>query len=227
MQKEQSAALRTALRQGRPRLFVPSLGQIIDPIVPPSGLALLNPKKLWVRLRSWFTSTMSMWYIRSQLRKEEYPRPFFFLSRWTKEALDSYRSLCEARARSNKRILHTLVTDEFYTVLSERQLKPSNNMTTEWDIKGLKAKVLSLRMVAIQSPDAKFAQMLVRFTSQQTFKVLDKKGTLVAGSASPVPVTEYYVLERPLQDIKIFSWKFMGKLDPTYKDPLIKPLLEQ
>jgi hypothetical protein len=30
-----------------------------------------------------------------------------------------------------------------------------------------------------------------------------------------------------LQDIHLFDWKFMGKLDPSHKEPLAKPLLEQ
>lgn len=76
-----------------------------------------------------------------------------------------------------------------------------------------------------------------------------KQGALVAGSASPVPMTEYYVLERPLnvrslpcflcphsfawwissfwaQDAHLFRWKFLGKLDADHKEPLSKPLIE-
>lgn len=74
-------------------MFVASLGQIADPVVPPSvpycndlpppsalgltaspclqGVALFNPSALWVRVRSMLRSVYSMWQIRKHLKKEK------------------------------------------------------------------------------------------------------------------------------------------------------------
>lgn len=212
----------------KPRVFIPSLGQIADPAVPPSGLDLLHPQKLWARLLSALRNFASLWQIRKLLKKEKYATSaWFVVGRWTAEAAKHYHSLCEARANGNVQTLRTLTTDEFFDVMKGSILEPSPKLKREWSAQDVRAKVLALRMVALQEPDVKFAQMLIRFTSQQTFKITNSKGALIAGSESATPMTEYYVLERPLQDIHLFEWKFMGKLDPTHKEPLTKPLLEQ
>jgi hypothetical protein len=212
----------------KPRIFVASLGQIADPTIPPSGAELLNPKKLWARLLSVVRNYASLFQVRKLLKKEKYPTSaWLIVGRWTAEAADHYRAFCEARANGNTQALRKLATDEFYDVLKGSVIEPSNKLKREWESKDLRVKVLALRMVMLQEPDVKFAQILFRFTSQQKFKITDSKGALVAGSDTAVPVTEYYVLERPLQDIHLFEWRFMGKLDPNHKEALAKPLLEQ
>lgn len=210
-----------------PRIFVPSVGQIADPLVPPSGLALLNPANLWKRLRSFLQDSGSIWQIRSHLKKEPHWKGFFFLGKWTAEAIDNYQRFCGARARSDKKALKELTTDNFFDVLKGTIIPTSNTLTREWRAENVRAKVLALRMVELKQPPAKFAQVLIRFTSQQVLKVKNAKGILVAGSESPISLTEYYVLERPLQDVHLFKWKFLGKLDPANKEPLAKPMLEQ
>lgn len=212
----------------KPRIFVASLGQIADPAIPPSGAELLNPKKLWARLMSSMRNYASLWQVRKLLKKEKYPTSaWLIVGRWTAEAANQYRAFCEARANGNKQALQKLTTDEFFDVVKGSLIDPASKLKREWQSQDLRVKVLALRMVMLQEPDVKFVQMLFRFTSQQKLKITDSKGALIAGSDSAVPVTEYYVLERPLQDIHLFDWKFMGKLDPSHKEPLAKPLLEQ
>lgn len=88
-------------------------------------------------------------------------------------------------------------------MIKKNIVTPVNQLKREWDIKDLRAKVLSLRMVAIQvhelqrstcpalglipssqEPDAKFVQILCRFTSQQTFKLTDTKVSTIAVPAA-------------------------------------------
>jgi len=207
-------------------VYVASLGQMADPVVPPSGWELLNPMKLWKRIVSGTRNINTIFFVRRQLKNEKSKLGWSWLGPWTREAVQQYLQFCQARGMGDTRALKYLTTDEYYKDVKRKVLPAKNNdLKREWDAKDLKVKVLYLRMVGLQEPDAKFAQILFRFTSQQKLKITDKTGALVAGSDVRVPVKEYFVLERPLQDIHLFKWKFIGKLDPDNTFSQAKPML--
>lgn len=85
-------------------------------------------------------------------------------------------------------------------------------------------KVVHATVDPMMDPSNKFAQVTVRFHSQQTLAIYDRFGRLVAGSESVVKdVLEYVVFENYITN-QYGIWRIHGKIIPEWLTPTMESI---
>lgn len=149
------------------------------------------------------------------LRKIRSYLPEFEPSHWVSEGQRIYEETNKALAERDLPRLYDLVTEKCLPeMLFNVQFK-----TIRWNlIKSLEPP----RVVHVRHEEAGegnvFAQLTVRFHTQQTLAVYDKFGRLVHGSEAIIKdVLEYVVFEYQLTN-QYASWRIHGKIIPKWNE---------
>jgi predicted lipid-binding transport protein (Tim44 family) len=86
------------------------------------------------------------------------------------------------------------------------------NLKGNWDGQISKVEVEKLRMAQLEHERVyEFAQIMVRFTGTQSLTLTTKDGAVVPNSDQIRKLDEYWIFERPLQNIAGSSWRLQGR----------------
>lgn len=131
------------------------------------------------------------------------------------DALDIYIRAHEALANHDLKILHALVTDWCLP----KMLFSTDLKTIKWKyVKSIDLPRVS--NVKIQDQDGMaFAQITVRFHSQQLLAIYDRFGRLIHGSETILKdVIDYVVFENRISSMH-GVWRIHGKIVPEWSKP--------
>jgi large subunit ribosomal protein L45 len=149
------------------------------------------------------------------LRKIRSYLPAFEPSEWVSEAQDTYQASHQALVDRDLDKLYSLATEK---ALPEMLCNVANK-TIRWQLlRSLEpARVVHVRTEEI-GQGMVFAQLTVRFHTQQTLAVFDRFGRLMHGSEAIVKdVLDYVVFERSLSD-QYGQWRIHAKLIPEWNE---------
>nr|CAH7719246.1 unnamed protein product [Callosobruchus chinensis] len=193
--------------------FIHSTGSIFEPYVPPEGDGKISPitaQGAMQSLRFLEKKTKTMMAIR-KLRQyeEEFDTPDFCL-----EASKIYIKMHNLLAEKNK--------DDLIEVVTERAMPEVihniENKTIRWRyIKDIELpRVVHARCTHIITNDNMFAQLTVRFHTQQSLAVYDRFGRLMYGSEILAKdVLEYVVFEKHISNT-YGTWRIHAKIIPDW-----------
>lgn len=195
------------------QFFMASTGAVFDPYVPPEGdgrSSLLSKEGAKERMSLVTGKGKSLMATRKLKKYDE----DFSNQGFIDLAQDIYIKAHEALAKKEEKRLHELATEKLYPEMVHN----TESKTIHWDfIKSLEpARIVHIRVVDILSKENKFAQITVRFHSQQILAVYDRFGRLIHGS--PVvakDVLEYVVFEKHLSSI-YGTWRMHTKIIPDW-----------
>jgi len=193
-------------------IYVGDSTRIMDDYVPPEGdgkQTFISKEGVGQRVDKVKDSGKGRWALRKVRRYIDTfdPHDFAF-----KEALDIYKKAHEALADNDMDTLYTLVTE---TCLP--------NMLFNADLKTIKWKYVKSiedpRCVSVKCEDQDgiaFAQVTVRFHSQQILAIYDRFGRLIHGSEAILKdVLEFIVFENRVSSLN-GTWKIHGKIQPDW-----------
>lgn len=192
------------------RVHLSSPGIIADPYIPPaempSILSVAGWKGRYEKWRAAFVAAVSLGRIKRKL-------PTFAQGEFKQEAEDMYVQMTAGFAKGDKSVLRTLVTEKVYTEMKSALKRRRPGETQMWKLVSMDAVTIQhMRAFALNKKDNEWAQVTIKFSSQQTLAVYDKAKRLTMGHPSrPRSITEYVVFERPL-DSPFATWRVCGRL---------------
>ncbi|KAF5404741.1 Mitochondrial ribosomal protein L45 [Paragonimus heterotremus] len=217
---ESPAALRARLRRNGmlpPLIFQDSpinighSGQVTDPYVPPDGdgrASLLSLKRATSELEDLLKKGKSY---RETLKIRKY-EPTFDPKTFVNEAEAIYKEAQELLQRftDNESRLFELVTEKAFAEMTNGL----RFRTLRWQfIASIEPpRVVRIRTQEMLTKDNLFAQVTVRFHTQQVLAIFDRFGRLLFGNPTiPVDVLEYVVLEKHITD-EYGRWRVHAKI---------------
>ncbi|XP_012224429.1 large ribosomal subunit protein mL45 [Linepithema humile] len=141
----------------------------------------------------------------------------FKTSYFVEEALEIYQKAHEALAAKNRKKLLEYVTETAYPKITHNMM----NKTIHWKfLESLEpARVVHARTTDVISKENIFAQLTVRFHTQQMLAIYDRFGRLIQGSEIlRKDVLEYIVFERHMAN-EYGTWRIHGKIIPSWMTP--------
>ncbi|MCL4130272.1 UNVERIFIED_CONTAM: hypothetical protein GTU68_021211 [Idotea baltica] len=140
----------------------------------------------------------------------------FDLKDFAGEALDIYVKLHEALVKYDEAALHALATEKAFPLV----IAAAKGKTLRWAFHGSlePPRAVLARQTHIVTKDNIFAQVTVRFLTQQTLAVYDRFGRLVHGSEHVLrDVLEYVVFEKHVSNV-YGTWRVHHKIVPPWMD---------
>ncbi|XP_050510622.1 probable 39S ribosomal protein L45, mitochondrial [Diabrotica virgifera virgifera] len=196
--------------------FIHSTGAIFEPYVPPEGDGKVSPVSKQGAMQSvqfLQKKTTTMMAIRKVRQfEEEFDTPQF-----CKDAEKIYIKMHEILASDDKENLIDYVTERAYPEVTHN----IKNKTLRWKyIKELELpRVVQARCTDVVSKENIFAQITVRFHTQQTLAIYDRFGRLMHGSEIIAKdVLEYVVFEKHLAN-QYGTWRVHAKIIPDWLPP--------
>ncbi|XP_076039577.1 mitochondrial ribosomal protein L45 isoform X2 [Oratosquilla oratoria] len=136
---------------------------------------------------------------------------------FVEEAQDIYIQAHEALAKFDKARLHELVTERAYPLVTHQAYRK----TIHWQfLKSLEPpRLMHARSTHVVTKENVFAQITVRFHTQQLLAVYDRFGRLIHGSEVVArDVLEYVVFEKHLANT-YGVWRIHDKIIPDWMPP--------
>nr|CAG4635058.1 EOG090X0DDP [Alona affinis] len=201
--------------QERP-VFISSTGSTFEPYVPPEGdgkhskLSKAGAKQSLEMVSKTSASMMAIRKIRKF--EEDFKKNIF-----VEQAQEIYIEAHTALAKKDEDTLHQYVTELCYPIMTQ----DLEMCTVRWQfLKSLEPpQVVHARCTDIISKDNVFAQVTVRFHTQQILAVYDRFGRLMYGSeVIAKDVLEYVVFEKHLANM-YGSWRIHEKIIPDWMPP--------
>ncbi|KAJ8924419.1 hypothetical protein NQ315_007215 [Exocentrus adspersus] len=198
------------------QFFIHSTGAVFEPYVPPEGDGKVSPVSKQGAMQSiqfLQKKSKTMMAIR-KLRQfeEEFDTPDF-----CKEATKIYIKMHEMMAANDKDNIIQVVTERAYPEV----MNNIENKTIHWKyIKDIELpRVVHARCTDIITKENIFAQMTVRFHTQQILAVYDRFGRLMHGSEIIAKdVLEYVVFEKHIAN-QYGTWRVHAKIIPDWLPP--------
>lgn len=183
-----------------------STGQLIDPYDPPDGDGKFSFTKGNIK-KSLTTPVMKLLH----LQKIKSMDIEFDKATFAQIALEKYKKAHEAMMRRDEEDLCRYVTPVVYALM----LKNAERKTIRWEYLG---SIEEPRMVKTcmgeEDTVSVFAQITVRFHSEQKLAIYDRFGRLIQGSEIlRKDVLEYVVFEKNLA-LRYCPWRIAGKIMP-------------
>ncbi|KYM99094.1 PREDICTED: probable 39S ribosomal protein L45, mitochondrial [Cyphomyrmex costatus] len=141
----------------------------------------------------------------------------FKTSIFLEEALDIYQKAHEALASKNEEEIIKYVTELVYPKITHNIM----NKTIHWKfLESLEpARLVHARNTDVITKENVFAQLTVRFHTQQVLAIYDRFGRLIQGSEIlRKDVLEYIVFEKHLAN-EYGVWRIHGKIIPSWMTP--------
>lgn len=195
--------------------YIGSTGGTFEPYVPPEGDGKVSTVKGVTKAKLEFLekkgkSMMAIRKIRSY--EEDFEPPEF-----AEKAQEIYLKAHETMVRKNKYELRQLITERAYPEMMHN----IRDKTIRWKfIKSLELPyVIHARCTEVISKENIFAQVTVRFHTQQTLAIYDRFGRLMHGSEIIAKdVLEYVVFEKQLAN-EYGTWRLHDKIIPSWAPP--------
>ncbi|XP_050430993.1 probable 39S ribosomal protein L45, mitochondrial [Adelges cooleyi] len=197
--------------------FINNTGAIIEPYVPPEGDGKISPistagakQKLELLKKKKDT-----WQAIRKIRQNE--EDFELYPEFIALAQDIYIKAHQVMADKDKKNLLKYVTEKAYVEM----VNNIDSKTLRWSfIKSIEpARVVHARVTDIVTQDNLFAQLTVRFHTQQTLSIFDRFGRLIFGSdVIAKDVLEYVVFEKHIVN-QYGVWRIHGKIIPDWMPP--------
>jgi len=194
-------------------VFISSTSGIFEPYVPPEGdgkLSALSLGRAKQGMEFLTKKSKSMLAVRKIRSFDDDFDPKMF----PQECQDIYMKAHEALAKKDYDTLHTCATEFSFPIMTDDTRK----CTLRWQfIKSLEApRVVHARCTEVITKDNIFAQVTVRFHTQQTLAVYDRFGRLMHGSeVIAKDVLEYVVFEKHLSNL-YGMWRIHEKVIPQW-----------
>ncbi|KAL7061728.1 hypothetical protein AAHC03_01037 [Spirometra sp. Aus1] len=207
--------------QDRP-INITHSGRIFDEYVPPEGdgkTSLLSTEGLTEKKDLLSKKAKSM----RAMRRISKHQPTFSTAAFPSEADAIYKeaNLLLPRYFDNESRLLELLTEKAFVEMTDGlRLR-----TLHWQFKGSlePPRVVSMRTEEAIGKDNIFAQVTVRFLTQQVLAIYDRFGRLLFGHpTSPVDVLEYIVFENHITDA-FGQWRIHGKIVPPWARVMVAP----
>ncbi|XP_018575659.1 probable 39S ribosomal protein L45, mitochondrial [Anoplophora glabripennis] len=198
------------------QFFIHSTGGVFEPYVPPEGDGKISPvskQGAMQNIQFLQKKSRTMMAIR-KLRQydEDFDTPDF-----CKEATKIYIKMHEMMAANDKDDIIKVVTERAYPEV----MNNIENKTIHWKyIKDIELpRVVYARCTDIISKENVFAQITVRFHTQQILAVYDRFGRLMHGSEIIAKdVLEYVVFEKHVAN-QYGIWRVHAKIIPDWLPP--------
>ncbi|BHF59672.1 39S ribosomal protein L45, mitochondrial [Sparganum proliferum] len=196
--------------------------RIFDEYVPPEGdgkTSLLSTEGLTEKKDLLSKKAKSM----RAMRRISKHQPTFSTAAFPNEADAIYKeaNLLLPRYFDNESRLLELLTEKAFVEMTDGlRLR-----TLHWQFKGSlePPRVVSMRTEEAIGKDNIFAQVTVRFLTQQVLAIYDRFGRLLFGHpTSPVDVLEYIVFENHITDA-FGQWRIHGKIVPPWARVMATP----
>lgn len=155
----------------------------------------------------------SLWAIRRLRSFEDEWDPYEFGQR----AFDIYLKAHEALANRDEDLLHQLVTEHCYPIMTFH----TERTTIRWKYIDTveKPRTVHVRIHEIIEKNNEFCQATVRFHTRQTLAVYDRFGFLMFGNENVVKdVLEYVVFEKHISNT-YGQWRIHSKIIPEWMPP--------
>lgn len=197
-------------------IFISCTGTFIDPYIPPEGdgtISIVSKAGAKQKMEQLSKKGKSLLELR-KLRKFEYD---FDIPAFAEKAQEIYIDAHKALAEKNEDKLHEMVTEKCYPEM----MYHAENKTIRWNfIQSLEPpRVVHIRCADLITKENMFAQMTVRFHTQQNLAVYDRFGRLLYGSENIIKdVLEYVVYEKHLSN-QYGLWRIHGKIIPSWLPP--------
>lgn len=201
--------------------FISCTGGTFEPYVPPEGdgkQSLVTPTGAKQKFELMEKKSKSFMAVRKIKNYEE----DFHMPTFAETAQDIYIQAHEALCAKDKYKLRELVTERVYPEMMHNAL----NKTIRWKfIKSLEPpRVVHARCTDVITKENIFAQVTVRFHTQQSLAIYDRFGRLMHGSEILAKdVLEYVVYEKHISN-EYGVWKLHEKIIPDWmpaKDPAL------
>ncbi|KAJ6632872.1 putative 39S ribosomal protein L45, mitochondrial [Pseudolycoriella hygida] len=196
--------------------FIASTGGTFEPYVPPEGdgkrsaITTVGAKQKFDFIQKKSKSMMAIRKIRNY--EEDFDH-----SKFAEVAQDIYVKSHEALCTKDKYRLRELVTERVYPEMMHN----IHGKTIHWKfIKSLEPpRVVHARCTEIVTSENVFAQVTVRFHTQQLLAIYDRFGRLMHGSETLVKdVLEYIVFEKQIVN-EYGVWRLHEKIIPDWMPP--------
>jgi len=195
-------------------VYIASTSDVLDSFIPPEGEGKASIFSLKGAKSSGYDPAKSKGKTFRAVRVIRKFDPEFEPKHFVDDAQDLYIDVHKALSEKKTKELHELVTEDMYP-------KIMNNMdrvTIYWDfIKSLEPpRVVHVRQGDILAKDNTFAQVTVRFFSQQILAVYDRFGRLIHGHPHVAKdVLEYVVFEKHIANM-YGKWRMHAKIVPEW-----------
>jgi len=196
--------------------YISSTGGVFEPYIPPEGdgkVSFITPQGAKQKLEFIEKKSKSMMALRKIRNFEE----DFEFELFLPEAHDVYVNAHQAMAERDRDGLLKYITERAFPEVAHNV----GDKTIHWKfIESLEpAKVCHVRCTDVLSKENIFAQITVRFHTQQLLAVYDRFGRLMFGSETvPKDVLEYVVFEKHLAN-KYGRWRIHDKIIPDWMPP--------
>lgn len=196
--------------------YISSTGGTFEPYVPPEGDGKVSSisgvaKEKMMFLEKKGKSMLAVRKIRSY--DEDFEPPEF-----SEQAQQIYIKAHEAMMNQDKYELRKFVTERAYPEMRHNM----SNKTIRWKfLKSLEQPyVIHARCTDVITKENMFAQVTVRFHTQQTLAIYDRFGRLMHGSEILAKdVLEYVVFEKHISN-EYGVWRLHDKIIPDWSPPL-------
>ncbi|KAG5307517.1 RM45 protein, partial [Acromyrmex insinuator] len=196
--------------------FISSTSSIFESYVAPEGdgkYSVITKEGARQKFTFFEKKSKSFMAIRKIKSFDDSFKTSFFLE----EALDIYQKAYEALASKNEEEIIKYVTEMAYPKITHNTM----NKTIHWKfLESLEpARLVHARTTDVITKENVFAQLTVRFHTQQVLAIYDRFGHLIQGSEIlRKDVLEYIVFEKHLAN-EYGIWRIHGKIIPTWMTP--------
>ncbi|XP_017886719.1 probable 39S ribosomal protein L45, mitochondrial isoform X2 [Ceratina calcarata] len=201
--------------QERP-VLISSTPQIFETYVVPEGDGKFSPiTKAGAKQKVEFIGKKSKSYL--AIRKIKSFEEDFHVKAFAEEALEIYKKAHETLAEKDEEKLLQYVTEAAFPVMTHNM----EHKTIVWKfVESLEpARIVHARVTNIITKDNFFAQITVRFHTQQYLCIYDRFGRVLLGSETvKKDVLDYIVFEKHLSNT-YGTWRVHGKIVPDWMTP--------
>ncbi|XP_052866685.1 probable 39S ribosomal protein L45, mitochondrial [Anopheles cruzii] len=196
--------------------YISCTGGVFEPYVPPEGdgrMSAISREGAKQKFEQLEKKTKSMMAVRKIRSYDEDFEPPEFAAHAQDMYIQAHNTLCE----KNKYKLREIVTERAYPELMHNIM----DKTIHWKfLKSLEPpRVVHARCTDVITKENIFAQVTVRFHSQQILAIYDRFGRLMHGSESLVKdCLEYVVFEKHLAN-EYGVWRMHEKIIPDWMPP--------
>jgi len=197
-------------------IYVSCTGGIFEEYVPPEGDGKFSAlTTTGVKQKAEFVNKKGRSYM--AIRKIKSYEEDFNVSQFPEEAQEIYIKAHEALVNKDEDALRTFVTERAYPQMRHNSI----DKTIHWRfLESLELpRVVQVKSTKLITEDNYFAQVTVRFHTQQTLAIYDRFGRLMSGSEIlKKDVLEYVVFEKHIS-YEYGAWRIHGKIIPTWAPP--------
>jgi len=197
-------------------IYISSTGTILQPYIPPEGdgkASLVSTTRAKQLQEAAMGKGRTMASVRKIRRYDEDFDPRDFAEAAQQIYIDAHRALADG----DEDALHKLATEKCFPEM----MNTTKRKTIRWNfLKSLEPpRVVYARHAEILTKENMFAQLTVRFHTQQTLAVYDRFGRLIHGSETIAKdVLEYVVFEKHLANV-YGVWRIHAKIIPDWMPP--------